>query len=201
MLRRSVRVFGAAMVFVLVASGHWAVPTAAGADGLTLPIVRTAEPQRLKLIIGKSIVIDLPTAIRRASLSNADIADTLVLSPKQIYVNAKTIGITNLTLWDEHQVYAIFDIEVTADYSRLRDQLRQIMPTETGIDVWATHDHITLTGRVTNQGAATQAASIAEAYAPKKVINLLMVNGEPPPSSVELIKGIAASTVKFSPLQ
>jgi len=197
-MTRRLGLMGMVAAMAISAAGLGLAPDAARAgDGLTMPAARTSEPQRLKLIVGKSLVIDIPTVIRRASLSNDTIADTLVLTPRQIYLNAKTIGITNLTLWDEHGVYAIYDVDVAPDYPRLREQLRQILPTETAIEVWATHDHLTLTGRVTHQAAATEAAAIAEAYAPKKIINLLHVVGEPA-SSVELIKGVAASTVKFA---
>jgi len=37
--------------------------------------------QRLELTAGKSRVLDLPVAIKRASLANPEVADTVVLSP------------------------------------------------------------------------------------------------------------------------
>ena len=43
------------------------------------------EIQRLELTAGKSRVLDLPVAIKRASLANPEVADTVVLSPTQIY--------------------------------------------------------------------------------------------------------------------
>ena len=51
--------------------------------------------------MGKSKVLDLPVAIKRASLANPDVADTVVLSPTQIYLTGKATGVTNLTLWNE----------------------------------------------------------------------------------------------------
>src|SRR5499427_7147415 len=59
------------------------------------------DVQKLELTVGKSRVLDLPVAIKRASLANPDVADTVVLSPTQIYLTGKTSGVTNLTLWNE----------------------------------------------------------------------------------------------------
>jgi len=48
------------------------------------------EIQKLELTVGKSRVLDLPVAIKRASVANPDVADTVVLSPTQIYLTGKT---------------------------------------------------------------------------------------------------------------
>ena len=48
------------------------------------------EIQKLELTVGKSRVLDLPVAIKRASLANPEVADTVVLSPTQIYLTGKT---------------------------------------------------------------------------------------------------------------
>src|SRR6476659_2595586 len=60
------------------------------------------DVQKLELTVGKSRVLDLPVAIKRASLANPDVADTVVLSPTQIYLTGKASGVTNLTLWNEN---------------------------------------------------------------------------------------------------
>ena len=48
------------------------------------------EIQKLELTAGKSRVLDLPVAIKRASLANPDVADTVVLSPTQIYLTGNS---------------------------------------------------------------------------------------------------------------
>src|SRR5205085_5020473 len=57
----------------------------------------TTAPQQLELTVGKSLVFETLVPIQRASLANAEIADAIVLSPKQIYITGKAIGTTNLT--------------------------------------------------------------------------------------------------------
>ena len=137
-----------------------------------------SEAQRLELGVGKSKVVDLTTSIKRASLANPEVADTVVLSPKQIYLTGKAIGVTTLTLWKENgELFSVFDITVTPDLSQLREQLHQMLPGEKDIAVTATHDHVTLSGTVSNLARQSRALEIAEPYAPKKVVNLLQVGG------------------------
>jgi len=137
-----------------------------------------SEVQRFELGVGKSKVVDLTTSIKRASLANPEVADTVVLSPKQIYLNGKAIGVTTLTLWKENgELFSAFDITVSPDLSQLREQLHKILPDEQGILVMATHDHVTLSGTISNLARQSRALEIAEPYAPKKVVNLLQVGG------------------------
>lgn len=152
--------------------------SAAYAQGTAESKVVASEAQRLELGVGKSKVVDLTTSIKRASLANPEVADTVVLSPKQVYLTGKAIGVTTLTLWkDNGELFAVFDITVNPDVTRLREQLHKILPGEEGILVMATHDHITLAGTVSNLARQSRALEIAEPYAPKKIVNLLQVGG------------------------
>jgi pilus assembly protein CpaC len=149
-----------------------------GAQGLVDPRAVASEAQRFELGVGKSQVVDLTTSIKRASLANPEVADTVVLSPKQIYLTGKAIGVTTLTLWKENgELFSAFDVRVTPDLSQLREQLHKILPDEPGILVTATHDHVTLSGTISNLARQSRALEVAEPYAPKKVVNLLQVGG------------------------
>lgn len=59
---------------------------------------------------------------------------------------------------------------------QLKAKLREILPDE-DIRVTATHDAISLFGEVSSATNLSRALDIAEAYAPKKVLNLLQVSG------------------------
>jgi pilus assembly protein CpaC len=140
--------------------------------------VEQREIQKLELTAGKSRVLDLPVAIKRASLANPDVADTVVLSPTQIYLTGKTSGVTSLTLWNESgKMMGVYDVVIMPDLSRLKENLHKAMPDEKNIMVLASHDNITLSGTASNASNLTRAMGIAEAYAPKKVINSMQVGG------------------------
>jgi pilus assembly protein CpaC len=134
--------------------------------------------QKLELTVGKSKVLDLPMAIKRASLANPEVADTVVLSPTQIYLTGKTIGVTNVTLWNESgKMTGMYDVVIAPDVTRLKENLHKTLPEENGIMVTSDHDHITLSGTASNANNLNRALSMAEAYAPKKIVNALQVGG------------------------
>jgi pilus assembly protein CpaC len=152
--------------------------TASYAQDPATGTVEQRDIQKLELTSGKSKVLDLPVAIKRASLANPEVADTVVLSPTQLYLTGKTTGITNLTLWNESgKMISMYDVVITPDLSRLKEDLHKTLPEEKGILVTSSHDHITLSGTASNANSLSRALSSAEAYAPKKVINSMQIGG------------------------
>ena len=182
------------------------LPIAAKATDDHHHLVKMPEPQQVSLVVGKSTVLDMPMVIKRASLADPQVADAIVLSPRQIYVTGKGYGTTNLTLWGkEDQVIAVFDLDVGLDLVRLKQHLKELLPDETNVHLKGTHDHVTISGTVSSEGKLNQVLAVAEAYAPKKVLNFLKLYpepiGNPPPDvqtvTVEVIKGTSVGSVKF----
>ena len=175
-------------------------------EGMVHSVSPIREAQQMSLVVGKSTVVDMPMAIKRASLADPQIADAIVLSPKQIYVTGKGYGSTNLTLWGkDDQVLAVFDLDVGVDLARLKQHLAELLPDESNLHLKGTNDHITVSGTVSCESRLTQVLAVAEAYAPKKVLNFLKIYpepiGNPPPDvqtvTVEVIKGTVVNSVKF----
>ena len=181
--------------------------TMAANEGMIRVAGSTKGTQQVNLVVGKSTIVDVPVPIKRASLANPEIADAIVLSPKQIYVTGKGYGSTNLTLWGkDDQVLAVFDLDVGVDLARLQQQLLELLPDETNVHLKGTHDHVALSGTVSSEARLNQVLAVAEAYTPKKVLNFLKIYPEPagapvPPDvqtvTVEVIKGTAVNSVKF----
>jgi Flp pilus assembly secretin CpaC len=182
-------------------------PLLAGSSDPIISAHAGKNVQALDLILGKSTVVDVPVAIKRASLADPAIADAMVLSPTQIYVTGKGYGSTNLTLWGkDDQILAIFDVEVSLDVARLTKKFSRLLPEETNLHLVCSNDHLTLSGTISSPAKLSQALAVAEAFAPKKVINLLKIYPELPSDakanpfdqvSVEVIRGTAVNTVKF----
>jgi pilus assembly protein CpaC len=134
--------------------------------------------KKIQMVVGKSIVLKIDGLAKRVSIANPEVADFVLVSPHEVYVTAKAAGVTNLTIWQDSGVYAVYDLEVAYDISRLKEKLQDILPQETGLRVIATHDSITLAGRVSSSENQAQVLSIAQAYAPEgKIRNLLQVSG------------------------
>lgn len=178
---------------LILCGGSW---TFAEVSATNKPVYNT---EQLKLVAGKSKVIETAVPITRASIANPDVADTVVLSPKQLYVVGKKVGSTNLTLWDEKgRVLTIYNMEITPDLDRLIQQLQNLLPDEKKIQIESSHDFVTLSGKVRSSSRLKEVLAIAEAYAPNKIINLLQVDSETsPPVEVDVIKGISVNKVEF----
>ena len=193
-------------VVALVVGGIMMLPITATAADDNHHLVKMPEPQQVNLVVGKSTVLDMPMVIKRASLADPQVADAIVLTPRQIYLTGKGYGTTNLTLWGkEDQVIAVFDLDVGVDLARLKQHLKELLPDETNVHLKGTHDHVTISGTVSSEGRLNQVLAVAEAYAPKKVLNFLKLYpepiGNPVPDvqtvTVEVIKGTSVGSVKF----
>lgn len=149
-----------------------------GADRAASGTSGISPPGGLDITLGKSLVVESPVPITRVSVANPAVADTVVLSPRQIYLTGTGVGVTNLTLWQsESEVYKIYSINVHPDVSELKEQVYQLFPEETGIRISTSREHVTMSGTVSSAPRLSQVLSVAEAYSPGKVINLLQVGG------------------------
>ena len=136
---------------IIVAGSLLGEPLLASGSAPMILAQARKKVQPLDLVLGKSTVVDVPVAIKRASLADPAIADAIVLSPRQLYVTGKGYGSTNLTLWGrDDQVLAIFDVEVALDVTRLKDQFSRLLPDETNIHLASSNDHLTLSGTISS---------------------------------------------------
>jgi pilus assembly protein CpaC len=134
--------------------------------------------KQLDLISGKSIVLSSSKAVKRVSIADPEVADFILLSPKELYITGKEAGTTNMTLWQNGKVVAVYDINVRYDITRLKQDMHELLPDEEEIHIVSSNDTITLSGRVSKAASLSQAVSIAKAYAPdEKVNNLIQVGG------------------------
>ena len=162
--------FASIVAGTIVAAGSLlGQPLWANSSAPTMSAQASKDVQALDLVLGKSTVVDVPFAIKRASLADPAIADAIVLSPKQIYVTGKGFGSTNLTLWGkDDQILAIFDVEVVLDVARLTQKFSQLLPEETNLHLICSNDHLTLSGTISSPAKLSQALAVAEAYRPKE---------------------------------
>ena len=154
------------------------------ASGPANALVQSIMPSgTIQIVTGKSVVLKSARPVKRVSLADPEIADLVILSPKEIYISGKTAGVTNLTLWQNGSISEIYDLEVSFDISRLKQKLNEILPKEKELRVIASHNSVTLSGRVSNAASLSQAMALAEAYAPGKgkekqnVNNLVTIGG------------------------
>jgi pilus assembly protein CpaC len=158
-----------AVLLLISSAGSWAADVV---------VTHTQEAKKLELVIGKSIILRSSEPIKRVSIGAPEIADFVLLSPREIHITGKAAGITNLSLWKNKKLFAIYDLEVAYDISRLKQKLHDVLPGEKDLRVVATQDSLTLSGTISGAENLSQALALAEAYAPEgKVRNLVQVAG------------------------
>jgi pilus assembly protein CpaC len=136
----------------------------------------TPEAQSLHVLVGKSVIINLETQMRRVLASNPQAIDVFAATPKQVVVIAKTVGESSLIIWDEAERYKLLDVTVDLDVSTLRDAIQLAYPNEP-IQVQAEGDRLILSGTVSTPDVMDGVVKIAGVYS-KDVINSMGL-GEP----------------------
>lgn len=127
---------------------------------------------RLDVTIGKSQVLDLKEPFTRVSVTNPAIADVFVITPNQILINGKAVGVTSLVVFYPKKTL-FFDLAVQTDMALLRERLKQMAPRDE-IDVQPAQDAIILNGKVSSESMIASAGEVASVFAPKgRVVNLL----------------------------
>jgi pilus assembly protein CpaC len=133
--------------------------------------------QKLDLTVGQSRILLYDAPVKNVAVANPGVADVLVLSPRQIYLLGKQAGRTSLTLICEHGTITLFELTVAPDVALLKEKLHELFPAEEGLKVITAGEGIVLTGVVSSPPALSQVLTIAEPYAPGKVVNLMEVGG------------------------
>ena len=137
---------------------------------------KARELQRIYMTVGRAQLLDVPFDVKRVSVGNPETADVVVLSPRQLYVLGKDLGVTNLLIQGEERRQMVLDLLVEPDLTLLKEKLHLLLPGE-NIQVYAAKDGILLKGEVSSASVLSTALSIAEPFAPKMVVNLLQVGG------------------------
>ncbi|MCU1383289.1 MAG: hypothetical protein JWL71_1986 [Acidobacteria bacterium] len=139
-------------------------------------LIRADEASSLKLLVGRSTVVDVGSAIARVSLTSADIADAVVTSANQLLVNGKMPGTISMYVWERSGGLHRYEIVVQRDLARLNDQMTRLFPGE-HIEAQSSGKGIVLSGLVSNKEIFDKASSVAGGYVEKadEVVNMLRV--------------------------
>jgi pilus assembly protein CpaC len=139
-------------------------------------IVYAADADNVKLMVGRSTVLDTGAPIARVSLTSADIADALVTSANELLINGKAPGTISMFVWDRAGAIRRYEVVVQRDLARLGEQLVQLFPGES-ITAQSNGKSIVLSGIVTSKEVVERAVNVAAGYVEKKedVVPLMQI--------------------------
>jgi pilus assembly protein CpaC len=125
----------------------------------------------LRVMVGKSLLINTTERLRRVSVTDADVAFASVITATQILIDGKKPGEVSLVIWDELERSRSFDLRVDVDVSACAEEEHRVFPDEQ-ITVTPSRAAIVLSGHVSTEDVSKRAEQLASAYSPK-VVNVL----------------------------
>jgi pilus assembly protein CpaC len=177
------------LLAVLAAAGLWLGTAnafaAAAADESNARVVNVSihdssrSSRRIVLALSKATVVQLDADARDVLVSNPEIVDAVVRTPRRIFLLAMKTGQTNAFFFDGagHQILSL-DIRVEKDTGDLGSMMHANIP-GSNIKVSGLNDNVVLTGTVNNASDSTRAQDLAARFAgdPTKVVNMLSIAG------------------------
>jgi hypothetical protein len=115
--------------------------------------------EELRLTVGGSAVIDYPADISQISTSAPAVVDAVAVSKREVLLQAKSQGSSTIVIWAKSGQRSFYRATVSQNLEPVRKLLRDTFPDEE-IQVQATHDALSLTGRVRSQSVAERAAAL-----------------------------------------
>jgi pilus assembly protein CpaC len=146
-----------------------AVPSTQSTTSSSSAVTAGAVP--LRVMVGKSLLINTTERLKRVSVTDPAVADALVVTPTQVLVNGLAPGEVSLLIWDELERSRSFDLRVDVDITAATEEMHRLFPDEQ-INVTPSRSAIVLSGHVTTEDVSKHAGALAAAYS-KNVVNVL----------------------------
>jgi pilus assembly protein CpaC len=170
----AVAVASAAGLLVLLSTGlagQQPVPSIS-----SLAVTQEADGGRLRIVAGRSTVLTTDFDIRRISITNPEVSDATVVSPRELLVDGKAPGTISLIVWGEtRRVH--YELVVEPAVTILEQRLRELFPGE-DITVSVSEGAVILSGAATTNEVMLRVGEIAATSMPEqKIINMLRLPG------------------------
>jgi pilus assembly protein CpaC len=136
-----------------------------------------AVHQRITLGLGKAVIVEIDADARDVLVSNPEIVDAVVRTPRRIYLMGQKGGQTNAFFFDGvGKQLASIDIRVEKDVTDLAKLIHLSFP-DSDIKATAINDTVVLSGHVSSAQDSSRAQDLAARFAgdPLKVVNVLQI--------------------------
>jgi pilus assembly protein CpaC len=186
----------AMMGFVITKPAAFAQEAAAGQTAAAQDVSVAQAPRAprdIPLVQGRGELLQFERDIQKVAVAEPKIADAVVLSPREVMVNAKSIGHTTVIIWESGIPPSRYNVNVTGDttdFDNFRKQIQDSAP-DSQISITGSGETVVLAGVVKSSADSKRLASLAQTRA-KNVINLLQAPPAPEPRQILLQVKFAA---------
>lgn len=131
--------------------------------------------QLISVPVNQGVLVDFSVPLREVRVASPEIADVSVLSPRQILVEGKSFGTTQLTALVDGNQERIFTVAVDLDLERLQAAINHAVP-RAKVKATGMLDTVVLQGTVPDAESAERIMQIAGIYS-EQTINQMRVAG------------------------
>jgi Flp pilus assembly secretin CpaC len=125
-------------LIVAAAFTTWCWPAA----GQTVPAqtspVQSVTFRELPLIEGRGELMTFEHDVQKVAVAEPKIADAVVISPREVMINAKTVGRTTVVIWETNSAPVRYNVAVTGDTTEFDNFKKTIMDGANGSPILVT---------------------------------------------------------------
>src|SRR3954454_3728773 len=138
------------------------------------PAAVAPDATSIDLLVGRSTILNVGSAITRVSLTVPDVADAMVTTPQQLLIHGKAPGVISMFVCDRAGGIKTYEVNVRRDLTQLIEQMRNLFPGEP-VSVVGSGKDVVLSGTVSSKYVIDKAGDVAGGFVEKKenVVNLL----------------------------
>ena len=150
-------------------------------------VAQTAPSHDISLVEGRGHLLTFHKDLQKVVVAEPKIADVVVISPREVMVNAKGPGHTTLLVWEEGSDPAQYEIAVSKDESDWDAFRKSVLEAAAGspVSITGSGETIVLAGMVKTADDVKRLQGMAQTRA-KTVINLLKAPPPPEPRQILL---------------
>lgn len=153
----------AAACFVTVMS---IAPVTGNAQSYHRSLLQIGDGQvrQIKLGLNKSMIVELPRAVREVMVSNPDQIDAVMQSATRAYLIGKNLGEANILFIDQNgNQVAVLEVTIERDLGALENLIARLIP-GSRVHVETVGQNVVLTGSVPTPIDATRASEIVNSF-------------------------------------
>jgi pilus assembly protein CpaC len=153
-----------------------------GSTTMQVYITRTGDgptSEVLDLPLSKAAIIHLPVDAADVLVTNPEVADAVIRTPRRAYLLGQAIGQTNAFFFDaDGELILDLDIRVERDMRALQEAIDRYLP-DGRVSAEAMNDNIVLSGSVRSAADADVALRLAQRWTddPENVLSMIAVEG------------------------
>ena len=168
-----------ALLFCGFSASAWAEPAPRQAGSAIRHVASSpAGPAQtdLTVVVNRSTPIAVGRPFARIAISQPEIADAAPTSDNRLYVRGRTIGSTNILVYDDDGgLIEIIDVRVEHDLGAIQSDIAALFP-DISLELRTVAQRLHVRGNVPDDETAAEIMQIAASYAPDAVIDALDVN-------------------------